>query len=315
MKRMINCAGELGASAAGSFATGYSESAVMNSMGAHAYGKSSSAALSAVMTCDDGYGYADHLARRVGDINPVEAALEAARKSVQCRNPQAIDPGSYDVVLLPYAVAELLEFLAYTGFGALSVQEERSFMCGKLGERIAGGNICIWDNGADPCGMPSAFDAEGMPKRRVDLIVGGIANVMVYDSFTGNREGRTSTGHATGGTGSFGPMPQNMFMQPGEYSIEEMIESTDRGILVTRFHYTNLLQPIQTLITGMTRDGTFLIESGKITVPLKNLRFTDSILERLSHVEMISHETSRQAFSDVPAIKAKGFRFTGITEF
>lgn len=110
-------------------------------------------------------------------------------------------------------------------------------------------------------------------------------------------------------------MPSNMFMQAGDSSIEEMIASTKKGIFVTRFHYTNEIHPILTLITGMTRDGTFLIEDGQITRPLKNLRFTDSITERLSNVELISKETKRQSMSVVPAIKARGFRFTGVTEF
>jgi predicted Zn-dependent protease len=106
-----------------------------------------------------------------------------------------------------------------------------------------------------------------------------------------------------------------MYMQPGDSSVEEMIGTTKKGILVTRFHYTNVIHPILTTITGMTRDGTFLIEDGKIVKPLKNLRFTDNVIERLAHVEAISADTKRQSIAVVPAIKAQGFRFTGATEF
>ncbi|MHB1459100.1 MAG: TldD/PmbA family protein [Armatimonadota bacterium] len=315
VKSMLECADQADASAAGTFTTGYDNTFIMNSLGVNSACRSSIAGLTTVMTSGDGYGYADRISRRVADINPVETAIEAAQKSVKSRNPQSIAPGEYDVILMPYAVGELLEFLAYTGFSALAVQESRSFMCGRIGQKIAGDSISIWDDGLDPAGLPTPFDAEGMPKKRVDFIVNGVANGVVYDSFTANRENRVSTGHASGGTGSYGPIPQNMFMKPGNTSLDEMVASTRKGILVTRFHYCNIIHPIQTLITGMTRDGTFLIENGEITTPLKNLRFTDGILERLSNVDMISKETYRQPMSVVPAIKARGFKFTGATEF
>lgn len=188
-------------------------------------------------------------------------------------------------------------------------------MNGKFGEKVMGENVTIWDDGLDPAGLPRSFDAEGLPKQRVDMIVNGVAKAVVYDSYTAKKEGKESTGHAVSPIIAYGPMPGNMFMQPGDSSVEEMIASTKRGILVTRFHYTNLIHPILVLITGMTRDGTFLIEDGKITKPLKNLRFTDGVIERLSNVELISKETKREAYAVVPALKVKGFRFTGATEF
>jgi predicted Zn-dependent protease len=315
VRNMVSEATKLGASAAGSFSTGYEEFAVVNSLGINAYEAISLASLTTVMTADNGSGYADRVSERVGDFDPVEVAVEAAKRSVESQNPEPIDPGEYDVVLLPYAVAELLDFLAYMGFSALAVQEGRSFMCGRFGEQITGDNITIWDDGLDPRGLPRPFDPEGVPKQRVDLIVRGRANAVVYDSYTAHREGKESTGHATGGPGYFGPYPTNMFMEPGDSSVEEMIASTKKGIFVTRFHYVNVIHPISTTITGMTRDGTFLIENGRIIKPVRNLRFTDNVLERLSNVEMISKETKCEGIAVVPAIKVKGFRFTGVTEF
>lgn len=312
---MIGEARKVGASAAGSFSNGYEEFAVANSLGISAYNPLTVAGVSTVMNADSGFGYADRVSERIGDINPIEAAVEAATRSVKSKNPESIEPGEYDVVLLPYAVTEFLEFLAYLGLGALAVQEGRSFMTGKFDQKITGENITIWDDGLDPAGLPRPFDPEGVPKQRVDMIVNGVANAVVYDSYTAKKEGKESTGHGTGGAGTYGPMPTNMFLQPGESSVEEMIASTQKGILVTRFHYTNAIHPILTLITGMTRDGTFLIEDGKITKPLKNLRFTDSILDRLSKVDLISKDTMRQGIGVVPAIKARSFRFTGTTEF
>lgn len=312
---MILEATKMGASAAGALSNGYRETAIMNSLGVDAYEITSRAGLTTVMSVDGGNGYADRVSRRIADIDPVAVALEAAAKSVAGREPQSIEPGEYDVILLPYAVGEFLEFLGYLGFGALSVQEGRSFMGGKFETRITGENITIWDDGLDPNGLPRAFDEEGVPKQRVDLITNGVANAVVYDSYTANKEGKESTGHSSGGTGVYGPMPSNMFMLPGDSSVDEMITGTKRGILVTRFHYTNVIHPTLTIITGMTRDGTFLIEDGHITKPLKNLRFTDSILERLSHVEAISRDTVRQQYGVVPALKCRGFKFTGVTEF
>ncbi len=312
---MIGEAKRVDAVAAGQLSTAFDETGVANSLGLRAYEPSSKAGLTAVMTTDTGYGYADRVAGRISDFNPMEAAVEAATTSVKSRNPEAIEPGEYDVVLMPYAVAEFLEFMAWLGFGALAVQEGRSFMCGKLGEKIVGQNINIWDDGLDPAGMPRAFDAEGVPTQRVDLINNGVAVGPVYDSYTAGKEGRESTGHCVSVVGTYGPMAANMFMRPGDCSVQEMIADTKRGVLVTRFHYTNVIHPLQVLITGMTRDGTFLIENGEIVKPLMNMRFTDSVLERLSNVDMISKETVRQSWCVAPAIKARGFKFTGVTEF
>jgi PmbA protein len=312
---MIDEGRKFGASAAGTLANGYEESAVVSSLGVSAYARQSLANLTTVMSADGGYGYADRVSARIDDFDSIAAAAEAAARSSESKDPQPVEAGDYDVILMPYAVAEMVEFLAYMGLGALSVQEGRSFMAGKLGQKITGENVTIWDDGLDPRGLPRPFDPEGMPKQRVDMIVSGVANAVVYDSYTAHKEGKESTGHATGGAGTYGPMPVNIFMQPGDATVDEMIATTERGILVTRFHYTNIIHPILTLITGMTRDGTFLIEHGKITKPVKNLRFTDSILDRFSNIEMISRETKRQGIAVVPAIKARGFRFTSVTEF
>ncbi len=302
-----------GASAAGLLSNGYAENAIVSSLGVEAYTADTVAKMQTVMTADDGFGYADRVARSIGDFDTVEAGIEAADRSVQAKNPLGIDPGEYDVILLPYATGDLLEYLSWLGFGALAVQEGRSFM--KLGEKILGDNISIWDDGLDPRGVPSAFDPEGVPKQRVDLIVNGVAKGIVYDSYTAHKEGKESTGHSSGGVGTYGPFASNMFMQPGEHTLDEMIAGTKYGVLVTRFHYSNVIHPTQVLITGMTRDGTFLIEDGRITKPLKNMRFTDSVLRILQNTDMISRDLMRQQAAVVPAIRAKGFRFSGATEF
>ena len=195
-------------------------------------------------------------------------------------------------------------------------------MVGKIGQQIVDPRISIWDDGLDPAGIPLPFDFEGVPKQRVDLIEEGVARGVVYDSYrAGKEEGKASTGHALPAPNTMGPFPLNTFFGPGDATLEEMIASTERGIYVTRFHYTRPVEPTKVVITGMTRDGTFLIENGEIAYPVKNLRFTQSYLEALNHVEMIGREPRLLlglgdiARDSVPALKLGKFTFTGATEF
>ena len=192
-------------------------------------------------------------------------------------------------------------------------------MAGKFGKRIVGKNISIWDDGFDSRGLPMPFDFEGVPKQRVDIIQSGVAKEVVYDSHTANREGKHSTGHALPAPNTFGPIPLNLFMAPGDSSKEEMLSSTSHGLWVTRFHYVNVVHPLKAVLTGMTRDGTFWIENGEIAYPVKNLRFTQGILEALSRVEQISKRLTLQKTwfggTVAPALKIESFNFTGATEF
>ncbi len=214
------------------------------------------------------------------------------------------------MILEPVAVGELVTFLGYLGMGALALQEGRSFLTGKLGGKVAGDNVTIWDDGTDGRGLAMPFDWEGQPKRKVTLIENGIGRGVVYDSYTATREKRETTGHALPAPNTAGPLPLNMFLAPGEASLDEMVASTRRGILVTRFHYVNVVHERETILTGMTRDGTFLIENGKRTKPLKNLRFTQSVLGALSMVEMIGKECALAEYAYVPALKVGKFSFT-----
>jgi len=179
---------------------------------------------------------------------------------------------------------------------------------------VCGSSITIWDDALDPRGMMSSFDYEGMPSRKVTLIEEGVAKALVYDTKTAAKDGVTTTGHATG-PGGWGPVPGAIFMQIGDATVEEMVAATERGLLVTRFHYTNVLSPKQTVLTGMTRDGTFLIEGGRIVGGVRNLRYTQNILEALGRVEMIGSEGKLAGGAWVPALKIKGFTFSGCTEF
>jgi predicted Zn-dependent protease len=195
-------------------------------------------------------------------------------------------------------------------------------MVGKIGQRIVDPKISLWDDGLDPAGLPWPFDPEGVPKQRVDFIEGGVARGVVYDSYrAGKEEGRLSTGHALPAPNAYGPMPTNTFLAPGDATVEEMIASTKRGVYITRFWYTRPVEPARVVITGMTRDGTLLVENGEIAHPVRNLRFTQSYLEALNQVDMIGRERKLLlgmadiGRDSVPALKLDRFTFTGATEF
>jgi len=307
---------ERGLRASGALSTGWSELGVANSLGVRAYFPFTRAELNTVIMGESGSGHATAVAADLKDLDEEAIGREAIEKALRSTNPIELPPGEYEVVLEEYAVATMLNYMAYLGFSAMALQEGRSFM--RLGERIVGPEVTIWDDGLDPSGLPLPFDFEGVPKQRVDLIVQGVAQAVVYDSYTaGREEGRSSTGHALPAPNTFGPLPLNLFMAPGSTPRQELGRSIERGLWVTRFHYVNPVHPKQAILTGMTRDGTFLIENGEITRPVKDLRFTQSALEALSEVVAISRETRLvSGFLGgirVPALHLRRFRFTGAT--
>ncbi len=296
--------------ASGSFSADRSEMAIGNSLGIRAYTPATEASLIAVAADDDSSGYAEWRGTDIADLQPDRVAQIAACKCVAGRGAQPIDPGEYTVVLEPLAVGDMLFMLAYMGLGAMAFQEGRSFMSGRLSEKLVGDNITIWDDATDRRQRAIPFDWEGVPKRKITIIENGIARGPVYDSYTAHKEGRKSTGHAFPAPNTFGPAPTHLFLGSGTATVDEMVAATERGILVTRFHYTNIVHEKQTIFTGMTRDGTFLIENGRIARPVKNLRFTQSIADALSNVQMIGKDGQLCEYAYVPALKIAKFAFT-----
>jgi predicted Zn-dependent protease len=309
-RTIVGIAERDGCEASGSLSAEASELAVANSLGVRAYAPATQASLVLVVNEEESSGYADWRGMDISRVEPGAAAEKAAEKCLAGRGAESIAPGEYPVVLEPAAVGDLIMFLGYLGLGALSLQEGRSFLTDRLGEKVMGENITIWDDATDPRGLAIAFDWEGQPKRKVVLIEHGVARQVVYDSYTASREGKKTTGHALPAPNTAGPLPLSLFLAPGEASLDEMIASTDRGLLVTRFHYVNVVHEKQTIITGMTRDGTFLIEHGRLTRPVKNLRFTQSIVEAFNRVEMIGRECQLGDYAYVPALKIGKFAFT-----
>ncbi|MBI4722122.1 MAG: TldD/PmbA family protein [Candidatus Stahlbacteria bacterium] len=318
---IIRCAENL--QSFGSFLTAALETVIANSNGLFAYNRSTSAIINATIIGKKGSGRAEMGARNANRINYNKLAESAVKKAKLAQNPIKIKVGNYDVVLEELAVAELLMFLSYFGFNGLRYQEGRSPFSGNLGQKMLGENITIWDDGLDTSGCPFPFDFEGIPKQKLVLVENGVVKSVVYDYTTAKKENRESTGHSSGSSLS-GPIPLHLFMKGSHTSVEDLISSTKKGILVTRFWYTNIIDPMSLTITGMTRDGTFLIEDGKITKPVMNLRFTQSILEALSKVKafstpilVASGETYGAPFlfgSKVPALKIEDWNFTGISE-
>jgi predicted Zn-dependent protease len=305
--------------AAGAFRTGESEMAVMNSLGVWAYHSDATADINTVVMSETSSGYSERWTLDVNEIDGAHIAAEAIDKAQRGADPHALEAGEYDVILEEYAVADIMDYFAYLSFGAQAFMEKRSFMTGRIGERVMGENVSIWDDGLSLEGIPAPFDAEGVARRRVDFIEHGVAKGVVWDSYHGAMAGQESTGHALPAGETFGAIPGNMFMATGDATKEEMLASTKRGIWVSRFWYTRPVHPLTVLLTGMTRDGTFLIEDGKIVAPVNNLRFTQSYLEAMNQVEAIGRTSmlmpSFGGCCRVPALKIRGWNFTGATSF
>jgi predicted Zn-dependent protease len=317
VRAVIAAADAAKVNAYGSFSTGTETTAVANSKGVRVGATRTAAQLLTVsMGPNGGTGYAEQAAVDATTIDARAVGGEAAGKAQATANAVAIDAGDYPVVLEEYAVVDLLDMLGYLGFSALAVQEGRSFF--EEGRRIGSDLVSIIDDGHDPDGFPMGFDYEGVAKRRVTLLDHGVCREVVHDAQTAARAGVDSTGHGLPAPNPWGPFPLNMLMTAGDASRDELIGGLDRGLLVTRFHYTNPVHPKLAIITGMTRDGTFLVEDGRIVGPVRNLRFTQSYLEALDCTVAVARDRKTlKGFLGgvvVPALRLDGWTFTGTTE-
>jgi predicted Zn-dependent protease len=316
-RAMIGAADAAGVMAYGSFRTGTETIAVVNSLGIEAAETRTVAhAITVMMGPDGGTGYAEGAAVDHRAIDAAALGREAAGKARATANAVALPAGDYPVVLEEYAVVDLLDMLGYLGFSALAVEEGRSFA--EPGRIVGSPLVTLVDDATDPAGTPASFDYEGVPKQRVVLVEQGACRDVVHDADTAARAGRESTGHGLPAPNTYGPFPLNMVMAPGREGRDELIGGLDRGLLVTRFHYTNPVHPKLAMITGMTRDGLFLVEDGRVVAPVRNLRFTQSYLAALAGVRAVGRERRLlRGFlgsSLVPAVRIEAFSFTGVTE-
>jgi predicted Zn-dependent protease len=318
VKKVIERAEHEGLRAAGTYQVQSSELAVVSSMDVAAYHQYTVAGLKAVVMGDDSSGYGRMSSVDVADIDPEAVGEKAVLTAVETRHPVEVEPGAFEVVLSPFAVEELMGMLAYLALSARSVEQHACFLEGHEGEQLASPIVNLYDDGLDPGGMPIPFDFEGMPKRRVDFLIEGKGGNVVYDSYYAAKMGRSTTGHSLQQPNDIGPYPLNIFMGAGDSSEEDMVSHVERGIYVTRFWYGNPVEPLRAVVTGTTRDGTYLIENGRKTHGVRNLRFTQGLVDMLAHTVEISRDRAvlASAFGIgamvLPSIRAEGFRFTGV---
>ncbi len=309
---------------AGSCATSCGEIAVVNSLGVEAYQPFTSASVNMIAMSDTSSGYAAGTSRQVSDLDFARLARVAVDKCDQSQNPRGVDPGEYEVILEPPAVAEMLEWINYVGLSSKPFVQKTSFLSGRIGKKITSDKVSLYDNALDTRSAAFPFDFEGVPKKRVAFIDKGVAKGVVFDRAWAKKAGKKSTGHAiTADESSEGAFAMNIFMAPGKVKREKMISAVKRGILITRFHYINgLIDTRNMVLTGMTRDGTFLIENGEIVGGVKNLRFTDSFMRAFKSTVAMSKETecvdswwSAVGCMTVPTVHLRSFKFSGKTEF
>ena len=306
--------------AAGSFRTSESVLAVANSIGVMTFHPYTGAHLVTVVDSGISTGYGEGSGWKMDDVDINALAEDAVKRAEMSKNPRDIEPGKYDVVLEHYCLSDIMRWMAFIVFDTKDVLEGRSLLSKRMGDKIMGDNVTITDDGLNPAGVSIPFDFEGMPKEKVELVKNGFATDLPYDTATSRQADKPNNGHALPPGYSGGPIPLDIFVEPGDADVETMINSMDRGLYITRFHYINgYVEPMQAVFTGMTRDGTFWVEDGKIAYPVKNLRWTQSMLSAFSNVEMMSKERKLFGSADeisvyTPAMYIKDFEFTGSTE-
>lgn len=318
MKKVFAQAERLRSEVAGAFSSGEAEIAVANSNGLSAYQPLTHANIAIVPVAEHGMSRAGAFSHDVSTIDFEAVAAKALERCAMNRDQQEIPLGQMDVILEPSCLAEVMMWMGFIAFGSNSFIEGRSFMAGKLGERSMGENITLYDSIHEPEAQGLPFDFQGFPKQKVVLVERGINRGVVFDMMSANQAKTRPTGHGLPPGTPYGAMPWNVCLEPGDSSLEEMIASCQRGLLVTNFHYVNgFLDPKKALMTGMTRYGTFFVEDGKIKHAVKNLRWTESMLRALSNVQAVSRE--REVISDeggmfsvMPAVYIKDFTFTGV---
>jgi predicted Zn-dependent protease len=304
--------------AAGIYSTGESELALFNSRGVSAWHTETMARFSITAMDGGSSGWAKASACNHADLNPLQLAQTAARKAAESRDPRELPPGRYTVILEPAAVLDLVGQM-FGDFSATAVRDGRSFLNDRIGKKLFGENITVHDDARHPLQAGAPFDGEGVPRRRLSLVDGGVVREIAYSRQAAALEGVAPTGHGLPLPNEAGEAPANIVIAGGGGSVEEMAASTERGILVTRLWYIREVDPYEKIFTGMTRDGTFLVEGGRVTAGVRNFRFNVGLMEMLSNVEAIGEAvraSGEEAFDMVaPPMKVRGFNFTEVTRF
>jgi predicted Zn-dependent protease len=315
---------------AGIYSSSQTSEGVINSNGLSVFHRQTAAEVSITMLADDSSGWQKANSPDVGNLDPVRLAEVAAQKARDSRGPKELAPGKYTVILEPAAVLDLVGFM-FWDFAGLAILDQRSFLNNRIGTRLFGENISIMDNVAHPLQSNAPFDGEGVRRQRVTLVEKGVIRNLVYARSSAEKMRKSevlpnvgeikATGHGFPLPNEMGEAPTNIvFVTPGgEQTLEQMIAETERGILITRLWYIREVDPYEKILTGMTRDGTFLVESGKVKQGIRNFRFNQSLIDTLNNVEAMGQAvraSGEEAFDMVvPAMKVRGFNFTEVTKF
>jgi len=330
VKRIVDVAQKYKLTTAGIFSSSESVEGIFNSRGLSNWHTQTLAEVSITMLGPDSSGWQKANSPKVADLDPLHLAEIAAKKALESAHPAEIPAGKYTVILEPAAVLDLAGFM-FWDYSGMAILDQRSFLTGRIGSKLFGENITIWDDVAHPLQTGSPFDGEGMRRLRVPLVENGVVKRVVYARATAERMKRSehrdqagpveATGHGFALPNEMGEMPLNIvFAAPqNPQTLVQMLESTERGILVTRLWYIREVEPYEKMLTGMTRDGTFLVENGRVRQGVRNFRFNESLIHMLSNVEAMSaplRASGEESFDMVvPAMKVRDFNFTEVTKF
>lgn len=289
-----------------------------NSLGHRSRGRATRATIDGIHQTDTSAGTGHATSVALGDLDGGSAGRVAADLAERGQDPGDLEPGRYEVVLAPEAVGTIVIFLGFYGFNAKAHLEGRSFV--ELGEQQFDAGIHLRDDALDVGAIGLGFDAEGTAKRSIALIEDGVTRALVHDRRTAARSGAASTGHAVRGGESYGPIPTDLFLSPGDAGkLEDLVADTERGVLVTAFNYCRILDPKTQVVTGLTRNGTFLIEGGAVVRPLRNLRFTQSFVEALAPGQVVGVGSPARFSANefdvgmtvTPPVRLASWNFTG----
>lgn len=330
VKRIVGVADQHKLTTAGTYSSNEWVEGIFNSRGLTKWHEQTSAEISITMIGDDSSGWQKANSPDATILNPLALAETAAQKALDSAHPKEIPAGKYPVILEPAAALDIVGFM-FCDYSGTSILDQRSFLTGRIGQKIFGENITIWDDVNHPLQTGSPFDGEGMTRQRVPFVEKGIVNRVVYARATAARMKHSeyrdnvgpieATGHGFLLPNETGEMPMNIvFAAPqAPQTIEQMVAATERGVLVTRLWYIREVEPYEKILTGMTRDGTFFLENGRVKHGIRNFRFNESLIHMLSNVTAMSlpvracGEESMDMV--VPAMKISEFNFTEVTRF
>ena len=330
VKGIVSAANRHKLTTAGIYSTSESVEGIFNSRGLAQWHRQTLAEVSITMLGGNSSGWQKANSPDVRNLDALRLAETAARKAADSTNPLEIAPGKYTVILEPAAVLDIVGFM-FWDFSGVAILDQRSFLNDRIGTKLFGDNINIADDSQHPLQAGSPFDGEGMRRQPVQLVENGVVKRVVYARATAKKMKQSEyagkvgpiepTGHGFPLPNEMGEMPMNIVFGTPEktHSVDEMIASTERGVLVTRLWYIREVDPYEKIVTGMTRDGTFLVENGKVQSGLRNFRFNQSLIAMLSNVEAMSvpvRASGEESFDMVvPAMKASEFNFTEVTKF